>query len=977
MPLEIDNYNKILQNTVDIYGSRESIRSQLSDFAKQYLELKDVDMYKTSFLSYIIDILSILTANQMFYTSTIYREFFLITSQFKESVLNLSRWIGYSPDKAIPSKVDVILTFPLTFPSPRVTFAIPSDFTLYSGDIPFLVDTNPVSNNAAVFKRHIDDEGKSKPIQSTPIAVAGVSIINNNAITVKDSNGFSRPVAYNSINNTVSFSLPFTQHKKVIKQFLIPSNLEFYQFYSTNLEFDGMYSDIKIYIREPVNGEQLSIVDEEKYVIISDDQESPEYRSYGYKASDIWTQSDSGIYTLSSNDKQYVWAATDDQGDLMFGNGVLGRQPMPGSKVLVILYITKGQDGEVLPGTITKGGNLYYTESNGMQRISYSTLNAAPSTGSKDSPTLSEIKHSAIVNLRSKKRLVSEMDYDDINEIMGPNFPVIEAQPILKRSDIKVNEIMTFMRLLYHDQDNMPEVVPTRNINFEIIDPPFVDGEYVLHRNSTITIDGNNYRTIFNIVLNQQTRVAQYDYILSRMYGTPAQLSQDQPFYEAQNYISDSYIPLRTIDFNIIDGSEDGSSSSMIESSYPLEIICNVSHTPSTEMKLFRLKIKTKWGSLNEYMNEIIPYTEDSKIPEPDGSGYIQKYLSFRLEIPNYRDIPTGIQRIEYVMEGYSELDDIWIPLQKYYTDVTIRQDLSDVMLSTVTNTRYWDGICHDDTMWTIHNVPCILSDYLDNGDGGGVYNNDNQKNFESAVIQNLIKNLQMSDKRMLTDFINVKFPDTHGKLYNLKYNPVDYTVNSLKETPFSSIMVDPPEPGTYFIVNGVVPGYESYNISSYINYIAEYNENHEWVLHKPEFETYIKVMDEFDTQHDESIYAYDGTNWINVQKFTIPLKIHAKIRISNNSAISDQGLINNVKEKLIEIFDRKMGMNQPIDRSEIIQTIRSVEFVNYCELVEPEINIRFRYDIKDLTQKQLLDYTPQYVGFIQDSIDIDIISTT
>jgi len=1010
MPEEVDSYNRILQNTVDIYSSRESIRSQLTEFAQEYLELRTVDLYKTSFLSYIIDVLSILTANQMFYTSTIYREFFLITAQFRESVLNLSKWIGYRPDRAIPSTVDVQFTLPLTFNSPGVTFAIPSDFRTYADEVSFLVDSNPVSSFGAEFKRHVDpdDPSQSVDISSTSVAGPTIDIINHNAITVRDSNRFNRPVSIDTENNPVSFILPFTQHEKIVRQFLVPDSLEFYQFWSKHLAFSGMYSQIEVYVREPNAGETLLVEDEEKYIIVADENQIPasDYAAFGYKENHLWAESESGLYTLSSTSKEYVWGATEDEGDLLFGNGVLGRQPAPGSKILVILHVTKGEDGQIIPGSITKGDTLYYLASSetltgaplasptsNLHRISYSVFNASPSSGGRNTPTLAEIKHGAIVNLRSKKRLVSSMDYDDINEIMGSNFPVIESQPILKRSDIKVNEIMAFMRLIYHDPENLPEIVPTRNVNLEIIDPLFIDGEYTVNRKEAIVVDGFNYETIFNMTIDQQTRVAYYDYVLTNLFDTPAQLSAAQPFYETQEYIARAYIPITTIDLHIdtvpvVDESSSSSAGdSVSEGRFPLSITAKVNHVPSNQIRLFRLKIKTKWGDLNEYQTEteVIPdYDDDYDL---GGGDLTFRYNSFTLTLPDYREVPPGTQRIEYTTLGY--VDGIgWLELQRYYTDVVIRQDLRDVMISTVTATRQWDGVCHDDFMWTIHNVPAIYSDYLDDGEDGGVYNTGSQRNFELVVIQNLLNHLDMKDKRMLTDFINVKFPDTHGYLYNLKYNPIDYIIQSRYETPFnntapagfegssssggSEITV-----GANYIVNGPVPGYEDTDLTEYINYIAEYKEDGGWLLHPPDVETYIQLQDEYDTQHDKGILAYTGRDWIDVQSFTIPVEVHAKIRIASNANTSYSGLTQLIKERLIEHFTPKMGMNRPLDRSEIIKVIREIDYVTFCDLMTPEINIRFNYEIKDLTQKQLLDYTPQYVGFTEDSINIEILSSS
>ncbi|RLA59300.1 MAG: hypothetical protein DRQ78_10795, partial [Epsilonproteobacteria bacterium] len=60
-----------------VYLSRDRIRGFLTEEVKKYLELEGVDLTKSSFLSYIIDVLSVLTSNLLFYQTSVYREFFL------------------------------------------------------------------------------------------------------------------------------------------------------------------------------------------------------------------------------------------------------------------------------------------------------------------------------------------------------------------------------------------------------------------------------------------------------------------------------------------------------------------------------------------------------------------------------------------------------------------------------------------------------------------------------------------------------------------------------------------------------------------------------------------------------------------------------------------------------------------------------------------------------------------------------------
>jgi hypothetical protein len=65
--------NQIIDNGLNIYGSREKIRNNLVNLAKSYLNIsKESDISKASYLAYLIDMLSILSSNQIYYQSKIY-----------------------------------------------------------------------------------------------------------------------------------------------------------------------------------------------------------------------------------------------------------------------------------------------------------------------------------------------------------------------------------------------------------------------------------------------------------------------------------------------------------------------------------------------------------------------------------------------------------------------------------------------------------------------------------------------------------------------------------------------------------------------------------------------------------------------------------------------------------------------------------------------------------------------------------------
>lgn len=1020
-----DTFNQILGSGINIYGSRETIRSQIIDNAKQYLQLQNFDFYKTSILSYIIDTLSILSANHLFYDSVIYREFFMVDAQMQDSVYNLARWIGYVIPKAKPSSIDLMFTLPLTFSSNEVNFTIPNTFKAFAGSTIFTINSlyQSLSSASKVPAAQFYVNQQQLSVQNAAVG----TIINNSAITVKDSHGYYRPIYLSTDGKSASFTLPFTQQERQVNQFLIPSSLQMYQFFSKVLTFTGMAASVRVWVAQPPPGQTL-ILDTSNSENFDPNDLVPIASSGGnYVNWQEWTESTNGVYTMAPGATEFVDVAGINQMEIFFGNGIIGQQPAVNSAITVELYITQGTSGNIVPYTVKTGDKLYYgaTQVLGQNTtkasiINYQITNTVQSTGGEDTPTLPEVKQNAIINLRSKERLVSDQDYADINSIVaGSNFPVVQAVPILKRSDIKVNEIITFIDLLYHDAYYLPQIVPTRNISYPVYNPTFNDDKYTVCRTANTLVDGEYYETLFNITIYKSQMMGYYDYALQNVVGTPVTLYTQGAISWYQQY---TYIPITTINFNVDFSSNTTSSSSASSSGiYPLAIRTNVNHIPSEapedyQFSAFRCRMITKWEDNTEYAETYAQWTIDPTTGR-------RKYSYFDFEIPNYLDVPEGVQRFEFYIDGFGFLRDAngyfidnqgryvpdpdnpqntdpsyavegWIEISQSYSDVMIRKDLSDVMFSSVTTTSDWDGIYHpSEVRYDIHNTPVILKSYMD--DINSRADNQVYPNFEITVLQNLISNLNLVGKRMLTDSINVKFCDTHGLLNNLKYNPLDYVVRSRYHTPFNwedpkGIIFVTPDGGSsssaqqhngdLYIVNGPVPGFDTVNsLSSYINSIAELfkgigNGGEDvWYLTTPKRGMCIKVSDELDQYSDLKIIFFDGENWVDAQSYQIPLQIQLKVSMDPNVAISENQLKDNIKSSLIDYFSPKMGIQQNLDRSEIISVVRDVSGVLNCELLSPGIDIKFDYEVEDLTQQQLLDFTPQYVGFTTDSIQIDI----
>ena len=1072
--------NQIVNQGINIYGSREKIRNQLVQFAQQYLDLGNMDIQKTSYLAYLIDILSILSANQLFYDSTIYKEFFMVDAQMSESVQNLASWIGYTVPKASPASVNILFTIPLTFSVSQVNFNFPKYFKCKAGEIPFTIEGSYNSNDSATNVSM--NLLKLKNIYGTSPTNSG-NIINNSILTVRDYNGYYRPVYLSSDRKSCAFSLPFKQEEVIVQSYMIPDTLGLNQFYNITVEYTGQVSEIEVWLCSPSYGQKLNTAGSAVDGILDPatwDPNSTIIDTAGQKCSFVkWAESTNGVYTMSARAEQYTWVGSYDKGQIFFGNGIVGKQPTPGSVCVVQLHVTQGSSGNVISNTIISGDPLYLDIGAGRtSNINYSCLNYEASVGGKDILSTAEIKQNAIVNLSSKERLVSDNDYDNIQTIIGNSIPLSDCVPILKRSDIKVNEIMVFT-LLNYTANGVNEIVPTRNVTIDLINPQWDENnQYVIPRNYEVTVGPEDYRltflTVFNMVLDKNTKTAYYDYILQKADGVTTTMYIEK----VKKWNQQTYMSSTGTSFQI-----DLDKKTTLSPSYPLVITFNINHIASEIYEVlgvddpnnpdmsftdvdhvwgleeyiyyfqiinFRCKMTTKWGNFAVYdsnsNNDVIDETgpEVKKIDGVDVKALTRTYKSFSFTLGDYTMVPNGKQRFEFRIEclapeldsegnvlGYIE-DDLgnvirenvilvlsdgtvnpqltrdqisnayvnmlWQDLSNYYCDVTVRKDMSDCMQSSITVDSYVNGINagYGENIYHVHNVPTIYQEYYHDV-VGRTSDQSGTSNFEMVVMQKLIDNLNFDNLKMLTDFINIKFADTYGILNNLKYNPPSYNVESrYTHTPwwvnaqdkqgFPDGAIENPdyeEPSSiasdvYYVVNGKIDGnYDPLN--QYIGYIARrdvtviYDDDqtdvgvpeYTYQLIQPTLGMVIKVKDELDSSGDIQTCIWNGRIWKTVDDYTIPLKLKIKVEVDETvTGKSDKAIQESVIQTLSEYFQDKMGLQENLDRSDIVRVCRSVDGVVYAELQDPEFDIRFNYEVSDLTQKELLDFTPQYVGF-------------
>ena len=580
-----------------VYKSRDQIRTQIITLLEQYLELENVDLTKSSFLSFIVDSLSTLTSNTLFYQMSAYREFFLTKAQLPESIYNLSAFLGYSPNEATSAEVNVLFTIPFGFEDTITTFEIPEGFKVTAeGDVIF------TTYYSTTIKVTNDD---------TPI------------ITVREGNRtYILPFTVDTENSQFLFILPFRQVSITQQEFSIDEDLQQYQFVSIDVPFSGQISAQTVKVKPPT---------------------SASYETYTEVAS---------LFLMGESTKGYVARRTDTGLTLQFGNGLIGYQPDPGGTITIDLSLTDGADGNVITGSVKNGDRIYNTTDAGITEIvQYTITNGAPAYNGTDEESLEDIRSNAIVNISALERIVTENDFKNANVIIddspiGPN-----SLPVLKRSDLKVNEVALFSTILFaSDPDSSTtELVPTRDV-FDTFTTTSIP------RQTVINFDDVDYYTLFDIEIDPLNLSGEYTYIMYEIEQIPSLVTSYGSEY-------DLYADLLTVE------------RSGLTATYTLDYKSTETTALSTTCKM---EI-SETGALYDMTN--------------DGTAFV-------LVFSNNQGIPKGNLTYFFTITHYVEGN-----IGKYSNEFIFRQDLSDFTMSDVVS---------DSTSYTVYDIPTVKKSYYD-----------------------------------------------------------------------------------------------------------------------------------------------------------------------------------------------------------------------------------------------------------------------
>lgn len=893
--------------TIDIFSSRDKIRNQLIEYVKDYLELEGQDFSKTSYLSYLINVLSVLTSNLLYFSTSIYKESFLTRAIQKESVLNLSTFLGYRPRTATPATCSVLIGMPINFSSLNntdersVTITIPKDFKFLAGEIPFSLDAETIVN---IVKKENTETGVFTTVATvlTYPDTGGSQTIKSEVQT--DSKGFE--ILYFMVN--------VTQVEKVMYEFTIPE-LEPYEFYNTALYFDGDLASI----------DMVTTINEKT------------------ELTERWEFYDS-LFLIPNDVRGYVYRKNENGIQIFFGNGVVGKHPPSNELCRILVGTTRGTDGNVISGAINSTERLYVRDydpagklidNNGnpyvMRPVKMNVINTEPATNGEDSQTIDEIKTSALASIKTLNRMVSRDDYDDLKTVV-PELPVFHSKHLLKRSDIKTNEISLFTDIIYNDA-----IVPTRCAVWEFNEAD--NPTYTILITDTIEISGFNYYSLFNIVVQPNLKTCNYYYLVDEAEDAVI-LNRTYSINPVTKKNETRILPTYSKFITIIRDEDTGETLPDDEQKLRIELY----YDELSEIESLGCYLITDWDGVQYTMDEYVidEDTENEKtcfaieldlitIPEGDKTYYFKMY-----ELVEKESDPG-----EYTVE----------PLNEAQVKMIIKQNLDEFMYSAVQTS----GTYPNRTI-TVYNVPVIKKNYFDKV---------NKDVFKKLIYDKILK-LDISGLRMITDFLNLKFSDSTGPMTNMKYSKT--TKESVIDINIKELPLTPEDEDRYIVTSDDTNPWLEDPWNKPSPFIAVYKELlGTWVFQQ------ISTNDIIYVENEGKKMIFNSEKMVVPEK-TIPIFLHIVIWRDKTYPATESGVVQNVKDNLINALYTNFGFDKPLYRATIIDIVKSTPGVANCVVLQPDHDIFFNFNIyTDLTQQELLEYVPQLIFVDSSNILVEV----
>jgi hypothetical protein len=340
--------------------------------------------FEGSGLNTLIDLLAYNTHHQAFYLNMVANEMFLDTAKLRENVVSKSKLLGYIPKSNKSSTAIVDLIF-------KVKVSVINDMTsesVFINDVVTDINGNP--------KKIINNK--------FPINTTNVFTLNSNT----------------GRGNVHYYTPKYVQYANRDKDIVYESPHDYYVYRLSNMELvQGNYVEEVFFINnEDVNQHNLisnqGIDTSSMVVTVSPSLTSIESELYTLEHDNMKLDSESNVYFLQeSHNEQY---------EIYFGDGVLGKQPSTGS-IVTVTYVN-------CLGSISnnKSGNMQWLTSPSMiPAQSISAKIDGKTWGGYDKDDIEMIKHAAPREFSTQRRAVTGEDYRQVLRQIYPNIDSINV----------------------------------------------------------------------------------------------------------------------------------------------------------------------------------------------------------------------------------------------------------------------------------------------------------------------------------------------------------------------------------------------------------------------------------------------------------------------------------------------------------------------------------------------------------------------
>lgn len=958
-------------NNIELFYSRDKIRQSLVNYCREYLDLSELELSKSVYLSYIINVLSVLASNLMFYNSSVYREFFLIKARQKESVMNLAAMLGYRVELASAATVPVTVYIPVAALQ-GVSGSITMNGSFNISKEPFVITSS--DGQTFTCKNDVFIEFLFTQSEQNTSVLSGVRVVS------VDENNVMKELPVNIIEmeekiQIISFTTDFIQSETHVEFAYVP-DLEPYQFFTYSIPIEGnSVSSVKVF----------STKDKSEEEILSEGLSSV--------ALDEWNYVDS-MFLLTPEDKAFSYRISDRDIKLFFGNGVLGFQPEPKTTFVIILGLTKGSVGNVISGAINTTQTLTKVNVDGGKiQVEASFVNLSAAYGGKDYPTIEEIRKKAIAHIQTNRRFVTRLDYMNLPLILN-DFPARTSIPILKRSDLKQNEISLYMDLIFDD-----EIVPTRSEtllipasntgNEKLFIPRFSPVGISLDEGTEVVLEDaletRNFRTDFNsnvelnftsnkewfmdsrvvtlfdMMINETTKTVEYSYSLDS-YTTGLKMVNS-------NFTNTLFIQPTSVSF--VKGENDivliDLSCLVVDFAY----LPNVSNSsPGTEQVECEVVV-SGMEDITYRLEKVIDSTEGLfengifRFTNSKGSSLGSERPLMYLKTYSY---PSGELTFNFKLKlgnNYS----IWS------AKVVIRKSLKDRMQSKaelVTQIGSQGEALKK--YWRIYDVPCLSKEYYEWLNSESNRERGRMNRFDELVIYRII-NADINSFRMMTDFVNMKFSNTFGVCLSMyKYN------NPTRMERVIAIDPDNIKDLDYDVIQDMDSiAVTNYDMKEWKRELGIPNNISGYLMRysKPEGRWYgpyfLKVND---------ILIYEPNDYTKIKMIfnghrLVPLVLKSPIEIEMDvwidpNEVKSESLDDEIKKAVIISLFGKFGYETFISRSDIEKAVMSISGVKNCVVLKPEFDIFTNFDLDKLSQGDLIRFVPSLLYTTYDCITIN-----